>query len=279
MKYMTKEWYETMQKTSLDCMLTISQQAEVFSEEYFKKLYRRKERKWLKELEEIAEINLAEVLPEELCFIPADGSATDEAELEEAKSVYDEFREKARESFENRHPFDPEQERKNFKKWFRFKVKELQEKLPEAILEKVADIRVLALDCASAEVKKEIRRFCRGNHKSVQSAMAGYRKQYERQFKGNPPAFAEKISLHDCIIKSCRKSGKDLIITLDNSGGFTNINQLCLKNCEVLKQEAPLRGAWCLYEELYKTGDKFEIHFLMEKKKLIDFIVSVDDVV
>ena len=47
MKYLTKEWYDTMQKTGLHLLLKVSKKAEVFSEEFFRELYEREENKWL----------------------------------------------------------------------------------------------------------------------------------------------------------------------------------------------------------------------------------------
>ncbi len=47
MQYMTKEWYETHQKTSFHLPLKVSKKAEVFSEDYFKKLYKSEEKAWL----------------------------------------------------------------------------------------------------------------------------------------------------------------------------------------------------------------------------------------
>ena len=153
----------------------------------------------------------------------------------------------------------------------------MKEKLPEEIIDKVADIRVLALNYASAEVKKDITSFCKQNEKNVRSALDAYQRQYRKQFKTKAPAFAEELNLHDCEVRSCRRIGNDVVMTLDNSGGFTNITRIRMKNCEVITQDSSLHGVWCLYEEIYKTGEKYEIHFLMEKNKLIDYIVSVDD--
>jgi hypothetical protein len=48
MKYMTKEWYETMQNTGFHLLLRVSKNAEVLSEDYFKKLYKREEKAWLR---------------------------------------------------------------------------------------------------------------------------------------------------------------------------------------------------------------------------------------
>ena len=56
MKYMTKEWYETMQKTDLHLLLQDSEQAETFSEEYFRALYQLGEENWLKMKKEVSEV-------------------------------------------------------------------------------------------------------------------------------------------------------------------------------------------------------------------------------
>lgn len=278
MKYMTKECYDTMQRTGYHFGLRSSKQAEFFSEAYFKKLYKRAQVKWLKEAKACYEVNLAEVLPEEFCFMPVDGRHLTEAEQEEAQRIYAQFREKARAAYENRAPFDPKQVKKDFKKNYRRKMKELKENLPEEILSQVADIRVLALGRASAEVKKAISQYCEKNYKAVRSAGKKYRREYERQFKEKEPDFARKLCLHDRSVESCRKKGKDLLLTLEDRGDPTEVRRIRMKNCKVLKQDAPLKGARGLYEEIFKSGSGFEIHFLMEKNwKLIDFIVLVDD--
>lgn len=68
------------------------------------------------------------------------------------------------------------------------------------------------------------------------------------------------------------------VLTLDNYGGLTAIAQIIFKNCSILKQDAPLHGAWWLYDQIYKTNDGYKIHVLLQKNKLINFIVSVTDV-
>ena len=277
MKYMTKEWYETMQKTDFYLLLKVSKKADVFSEEYFRELYKRKEKKWLKLQKEVSEVSFEDIYPEEFYAEYADGSPLEESDFEEAKKAYFEQREQARINFDNLPSFDSEQGKKNFKKSYFNNLKYLKNNLPEPILLKVADIRVLALDYASREVKQEITQFCKQNEKSIHEAMAAYQKQYREQFKIDAPAFAEKLSLHDCEVLSCRKTRNDVVMVLDNSESFTRICKIKMKNCDVIKQDAPLHGAWCLYEEIYKSGEKYEIHFLMQKNKLIDYIIAADD--
>lgn len=277
MKYLTKEWYETMQKTDLHLLLKVSKTAEAFSEEYFRELYKREEKNWLKLQKDVSEVKFEDIYPEDYHAAYPDGTPLEESLLEEARKSYFEQREQARLKFNNRPEFNIEEKKKRFKQSFRYNLKRLKNSLPESILLKVADIRVLALNYASREVKQEITQFCKQNEKSTRAAMAAYQKQYRKQFKTGAPAFVEELNLHDCMVLSCRRAGNDVVMVLDNSGGFTNISTIRIKNCVVIKQDAPLHGAWCLYEEIYKAGESFEIHFLLDKNKLIDYIIVADD--
>lgn len=278
MKYMTKEWYEKMQKTGFHLLLKVSKEAEAFSEDYFKKLYQSEEKAWLQLQEDVSKVKFEDIFPDEFHAENIDGTPLELSEFEEAKKAYFEMREQSRLDFINNPAFDPEQEKKNFKQALRYNVQNLKRSLPEEILKKVADIRVLALNRASADVKKEISLFCKANKKAVEMAIKAYWKEHRKNFKNHEPAFAEDFHFHDCKVTSCRKRGSDILITLDNSGGFTDINQIVLKDCSILKQDAPLHGAWWLYEEIYKSDNGYEIHVLLQKTKLIDFIVTVSNI-
>ncbi len=276
---MTKEWYETLQKTSFHLPLKVSKKAEVFSEDYFKKLYKSEEKAWLRLQENDSNEKFEDIYPDEFQAEYADGRQLELSEFEKAKKVYFEMREQARLDFENKPAFDPSQEKKNFKQTFQGNVKRLKRNLPDEILQKIADIRVLALDHASADIKKEITAYCKANEKAVEAAQNAYWKEYKMSFKNGEPTFAENFGFHDCIVVACRKKGGDIVITLDNSGGFTTINQITFKNCSILKKDKPLHGAWWLYEEIYKSNGGYEIHALLTKKsELIDFIVYATDV-
>lgn len=39
MKYLTKKWYESLQKIDMNLLIEIAKEAETFSEEYYKKVY------------------------------------------------------------------------------------------------------------------------------------------------------------------------------------------------------------------------------------------------
>jgi len=234
MKYMNKEWYNTMSNGPLPPQ-TITKEAEIFSETYYKEIYKIEEAKWI--------------------------------ELQESVSKV----------INKRSFFEEKAAKREFRKIHQTNIKTVKESLTDNILSKIADIRVFALGYASKEVEEEFIK--RGNY--VKNTMEDYDRQFKKTFDDNPPKFTEKFVLHDSDVISCRKKGKDIEIKIE--GVYTDITGFKLKNCTVLKQDGRLYGAQFLYEEIYKSGDRLELHFLLRKwssktQKLLDFIVTVDDV-
>lgn len=278
MKYFTKEVYEAMQKTSLHFPLRASKKAEFFSEDYFKKLYKKEENKLIKEMKSAYEVKFEDRFPEELTEGLAYSFNLAELAPEEAQRAYLEQREQLKNNFDSRPEFSVEKVKSFFKQRFCNRLNYYNKSLPEHILQKVADIRVLALNVASPEVKKEITAYCKQNKKLVFSTLDAYKKQLNKQFGPNAP-FEEELNLHDNVVLSCRKRGKDIVLAIDNSYGYSTFSTIVFKNCTVIKQDAPLHGAWFLYNEIYKSGDRFELHFLLEKyNKLIDYTILTDGV-
>ncbi|WP_084078440.1 DUF4085 family protein [Desulfitobacterium chlororespirans] len=60
------------------------------------------------------------------------------------------------------------------------------------------------------------------------------------------------------------------------SGGFTNINQIRFEDYKILKRDSTLEKSWWLYDEVYRTSDKYELHVLLynESLELEEFIIS-----
>ncbi|MBQ6864918.1 MAG: DUF4085 family protein [Clostridia bacterium] len=280
MKYMTKEWYETMQRTDFHLLLEISQQAETFSESYFKMLYKCKEQEFVDREKSVSQVRFEDLYPEEFNTEHFDGLDLSTEQIESMRNAYYEQRKQARKGFADRHSFDEDVAKKNFRSALRHNIANLKKALPEEILQNVADIRVLALDVASARVKKEIEHYCRQNERIVKQVQTAYWKQYKKMFKGNPPSFWEELRLHDCKLASCRKKGNDVVLKIDPTHGINkpDIRQVILKDCTVLKQDTPLHGSFFLYDEIYRNGEQYEIHFLLAGKRLKDFIVCVRDV-
>lgn len=257
MRYCTKEWYETMQKTDLHLLLKSTKKAEVFSEEYYQRLYAKEEAEFLKMKEEASNMNF-----EDICS-------------EEEFPSHEEF-EEARKGFEETHvEFDPEKLKESFREGHNYNIEMLKSTLPEEILAKVADIRVLALDCCTDEVKKLIAKFCKENEKEFKRAFKELAKAEQNEFGENLPEFTNE-SLHDCGITALEKDGSDIILRLDNSDGYTDCTAIVFKNAEIIEQDGEIIGAWWLYDEIYNADNGFEIHALLSGDDLIYFTVKCE---
>lgn len=236
MKYLTKKWYESLQKINMNLLIEIAKEAETFSEEYYKKVYQEEERKWIELQNTIKSINSKDV-------------------------------NKDKESF------------KNIQEQI---IKKLENNVPDYILKKVADIRVLALGKASSIVKKELDKYCKKQKVIVEKAMKEYKRYNNNNLRKYENTFIKDFDFHDCKIKSCEKQEKDLIITLDTTNNcLVDIKQIIFKNYDIIKEEDNICQSVWLYNEVYIKDNGYEIHILLEniKGKLIDFIVGTDDVI
>lgn len=244
MRYCTKDWYRTAQKTDLHLLLKVNKKAETFSEKFYRELYAKKLAERIAFDKDYSDVTFDEVFDEE--------DFEDKAAFEQARRDY-------------KPPvFDPEQSKRVLAEGQRNSLNYLRRVLPKEILDKTADIRVLALDVASAEVKRLITAFCKENERKVRHAFKELEKAEIRAFGGkeNLPEFCRE-SLHDCTITSCRIKGKNLVLDIDNSGGFTNAVKVIFKNAEIVEREGRLAGTDWLYCEVYKCKRGLEIHALL----------------
>lgn len=236
MKYLTKKWYESLQKINMNLLIEIAKEAETFSEEYYKKVYQEEERKWIELQNTIKSINSKDVNKDKESF----------------KHIQEQI------------------------------IKKLENNVPDYILKKVADIRVLALGKASSIVKKELDKYCKKQKVIVEKAMKEYKRYNNNNLRKYENTFIKDFDFHDCKIKSCEKQEKDLIITLDTTNNcLVDIKQIIFKNYDIIKEEDNICQSVWLYNEVYIKDNGYEIHILLEniKGKLIDFIVGTDDVI
>jgi len=280
MKYMTKEWYKTMQNTGLHLLLKVSKRAESFSEEYFEELYKKEEARLLKQWKDVSQVKIEDIFPEEFPMEGFTETITDPKELERIKEEYYKQRDEHLSNFErNRYVFNAQQEKKNFEQMLQNNLKRLKESLPSDILNKVADIRVLALNRTSAEVKKDITKFCKESTKAMNTAVDVYWEGAKKVFGPDEPDIVKNLNmLHDSWVISCREDKNDIVLDINSSGAFTNAGKIVFKDCTVIKLDEPINGSSWLYSEIYKKKNGYEIHVLLQKEELIDFIVRVSDV-
>lgn len=246
MKYFTKEWYELCQKTGFHLLLEEEKQAETFSEEYFQQLYDTELNSWIN-------------LQEEINSIMETGNRVDNKEYE---------------------PFNRDKVMEQFYHGFIHNQAHLKRELPETILNQIADLRVVALNKATCTVINSITKFCKDNERSVTSTRDKYRRYFKEASISFDQEIVENFGFHDCTIIKSLQNSTSLTLLLDNTGGFTNIDEVTFENFSIIKQEDLLVNSWWLYEEVYKTNDKYEFHILFQNRKmeLIDFIISADQV-
>jgi len=177
-------------------------------------------------------------------------------------------------------PFNPEKETQVFQKAFLLNQERAKEILPEEILYQIADLRVFVLNKASQHVKRAVTEFCENNYKQMDKTIQDYRAYIKEASKSFPEDLIKNISFHDSVISAIKKTDRDFSIIFDNSEGFSDINQVTFKDCEILKQESSLIKSWWLYEELYKTGNRYELHVLLikENNELEELILSFDSI-
>ncbi|WP_282804712.1 DUF4085 family protein [Clostridium tetani] len=246
MKYFTKEWYKLSQNTSYHISLEEEKSAEVFSEEYFQELYKGKLKRSLENKKRINK------------YILQLG--------EESKIPYE--------------PFNEEKESNKFHEAFLYNQEHMKKVLPEEILKKIADIKVFILDKASHEVIKAVTKFCKNNEKLVEKTFEEYQKYYEKALKTFDKHIVENINFHDCNVIDVKQTKESLKILFDNSGGFTNINEIQFENYNIIKQDDILQGSWWIYDEVYKVDDNYELHVLLQNKNkdLIEFVASFEQI-
>lgn len=247
MKYFTKEWYKLCQKISFHLPLQEEEQAEIFSEEYFQQLYN---------------IKLNDLL-----------------DLEEQFASYIVKSDTVDGDYIEHKPFDRAKAAAQFYNQNIYKQKYVKKALPQNILNEIADIRVFVLDKATPKVIDAVTEFCKQNKKSVDKTIEEYRKYYKEALKSFDKNMVENIRFHDCKIVKSKDKDNTLTLLLDNTGGFTDINEVVFENYNIIKQDGLLENSWWLYNEIYKVNDKCELHVLLyNNMDLIEFIISFEHI-
>ena len=184
--------------------------------------------------------------------------------------------------------FDEAQERQSFAEQHRWEMEYYRTRMPESILNQVADLRVLALGyCTEAVFRalKEYRAWCETwTEKTMDEAWK------MRCSQGLESAFTGEHSLHDSVVLSLQREGEDLRMEFEREDPmerlrdirendpelleemgeepflFPEIRAICFRDAEILKQEKSVEKAFWLYDEIWRTEEGgFEIHALLWK--------------
>lgn len=221
MRYFTKEWFE--REDLLYWPVRVSAKAQFFSEEYFQAIYKRKLKKWLKDMRAAWELDMAEG-------------------LEEA-------------------PWNEEQEKADFERYFQNDIHTLQTSLPEEVLSMATDIRVLALRMGTRQVKTAITRCCRENEKRAEAPFKEYRRHLKILQEKHPLPFIRHLKCHDGRIEEIAEQNGCLEILVRHPYQEGEV-RLRFENGHILQLDEPVHGAEWMYEEFHEAEQGFELHVL-----------------
>ena len=175
--------------------------------------------------------------------------------------------------------FDEGRERRLFREGYLRALEQYRTRTPEKILQKVADIRVLALGYCTAEVLREVREYrdwCRKwTEKTLDEAFNMQKSQ------GLDKIWTGAHTLHDSVVLSLRREGEDLLINFERDEDTTwpEIKGIRFRSAVILKQEKPLEEAFWLYDEIWRTEEGgYEIHALLwRNNEVFDLTIGCRD--
>lgn len=283
MKYLTKEWYIQSQQMGLHTGKKVHKKAGQFSEALFLYLYKEKERRFIEDQRESYNYDPTKMLmdmnPVEV-WLEGKEKAKNIDEIIAKMSLENRTRfEQQVAEFEARPPFDETEWKKRFQDSFQWNCEHYRVKLPVPILDKIADIRVFALDYCSKEVFKLLNLYSKQSEKNTNDGLQQFQKAQSQE--AIPKELRQKFNFHDCWVKELKfetnlvdtnsnddnvenESDANLILFLDTSGGFTLNNKITFVESKIILQEDQIVNHAWLYSELYCVDGGYEVHVLFE---------------
>lgn len=287
MNYFTKEWYRTMHLSGLHFGVSRSKKAEVYSDEYFNKLYASKLNEYL--TREMAFTRMDSMQPiedyphpdsEEFMDFLASDYGRDEKVIvfpfgDEPYDFSASDDEDASEDVEEQFAFDKEAYEERFRVDFENRLKWYGENIPEEIRSEIADLRVYALGKVSARAYKLLDEFSAANFIKADIVAFDY-ERYLKQKSGIRKQYRKSLDFNDCIITEVNREAGKLILTFDNYKSLTDVEKLVLMEPDITIQESELTGSTWLFEEIYLNNGRHEIKVLMKdyNDKLAYFAVT-----
>ena len=285
MRYLTKEWYELCQQTGLDYGMRVHNGAAVYDEALYLRLYKRKEKEFIKLQREIYDLDPRFMLEQDGCtLVPLDKFANGEVINKEDEVVYHmppEEKErilKLINEYDARTMFDEKKSKEEFRSLQETKEREIINKLPPELLQQIADIRVFSLGYCTRGILNQLLGLIEESKKKMNQVINEY--SIAQNEENIPQIIRERFGFHDCVVKAFTVDKKDVVICLDTHGGFTNYNMITFEMSEIIKEEEHIVESTWLYEELYRTDNGYEAHMLFwSHEGLKELIIRCNDII
>ncbi len=295
MKYYTKEWYDLMQKIDVSaCYESIPDK--IYTDQDIQILYDHKLREEI-EIERLAydtppSLSFEELFEDDVTFDPEDflfedpetGDFYHPRSLAEVKTVIENNQRDLMEEFECRPPFDSTQTQDFFKDNYKYMLEDDFNDLPSWVPEKV-DKRLLALGLLPESVYEQVLQ-----EEAVISAKFEAINEEAEELLDNqdiPEAIKDRFYFHDANFLSIAQEGTNLHFVLRMYGvwGASPFVSINFKNVSEFEREEgleinllsdengqPYSSTYYLYEELYKTSEGYEAHFLVSSDENLKYM-------
>ena len=134
---------------------------------------------------------------------------------------------------------------------------------------RICENGALVTEYPTPELRMLVNRWERDYERRMEELSDRYRQHFESIKAELPPTAVELVEngLHDAVVLSVERPSEDqLVLTLDCSGGFHYFTDVRFTFEGVTYSNVPadFKGAWWLYDEIYKTEDGFELHTLFD---------------
>jgi len=283
-KYLTKEWYDLCQRTGLHFDMRVHKSAHERDEALYSRLYKRKEKQFVHMQREIYNVDPRFMLEQDgVHCVPLDKILNGDEISEEDTMVYRmSSEERARieqliATYDARPPFDEVKCKEEFSVSQEWRNREACYKLPDELSSRIADMRVFALGYCTREVLRELKQLSKENEKRMRLVMDEYGQA--QQAENIPEPIRNRLRFHDCRVTELT-FGKQVVMRLDNKGGFTNFNKVTFDAVdEIIRQDERIVGSHWIYDELYRTDHGYEVHILFHGEGMPELIIRCADII
>ena len=81
---------------------------------------------------------------------------------------------------------------------------------------------------------------------------------------GFPDHILENYGFDYCVVTAIGRDGDNVVMTLDNTGCYDDVNTVIWKNAEILELEDGVVGGRWMDHELYQVSGGYEFHSILE---------------
>lgn len=142
-------------------------------------------------------------------------------------------------------------------------------------MQQIADPRMLVLGYCTEDVMRELEKRSEENQAKMDQGFSDYREA--QQAEAIPPSILDRFHSHDCEVTDIIID-QEMVVRLGTDGGFSAFNKITFVAPEIIKQEQGIKGSTWLYNELYHTGDGYEVHVLFYGENMPELIVRCQDI-